>query len=64
MKKYIKITLVHSGIGCTQRQKDTIRGLGLTRPNKSKVLRDTPPVRGMIGKLPHLVRIDEEGITK
>jgi ribosomal protein L30 len=64
MKQYLKITLVRSGIGCTKRQKETIKGLGLTRPNRSAVVEDTQPVRGMIHKIRHMVRIDEEGIGK
>ena len=44
----LKVTLVHSGIGCDGRQRATLKGLGLKRLNKSRVLVDTPQVRGMV----------------
>ena len=56
-QKQIKVTLVRSMIGTKQAHRDTIRGLGLRRLNSTKVLVDTPEVRGMINKLPHLVRV-------
>ena len=58
--KQIKIRLVRSGIGRPKKQKDIIRGLGLKKMNKVKTLNDTPQVRGMINKVPHLVEIVEE----
>ncbi len=54
----IKVTLVRSGINRPQDQKDTIRGLGLTKMHKSVVLNDTLSVRGMIRKVSHLVAIE------
>jgi large subunit ribosomal protein L30 len=54
----LKVTLVRSGINRPQPQKDTIKGLGLTRMNKSVLLKDTPAVRGMIRKVSHLVRVE------
>ena len=54
----LKITLVRSGINRPQDQKDTIRGLGLTRLNKSVVRNDTPAIRGMIRKVSHLVHVE------
>ena len=53
----IHIKMVHSGIGFDQTQKDTLRGLGLRRPNKIVELKDTPAIRGMIYKVRHLVRV-------
>lgn len=44
-----------SGIGRPQRQRDTLRGLGLTKMHKERVLSDTPQIRGMIKKVSHLV---------
>ena len=41
-------------------QRETLIGLGLNRMNKVRELEDTPAVRGMIGKIPHLVEIVEE----
>jgi large subunit ribosomal protein L30 len=53
----LKVTLVHSGIGCDGRQRATLKGLGLKRLNKSRVLVDTPQVRGMVAKVAHLVSV-------
>jgi large subunit ribosomal protein L30 len=54
----IKLTLRGSSIGSTQRQRDTLRGLGLTRVGKTVVVRDSAATRGMIGKVAHLVRVE------
>jgi len=51
----IKVTQRKSAIGRPQRQRDTLRGLGLRKPNQSRILDDTPAVRGMINKVNHLV---------
>ena len=58
MAQKLKVTLVRSPIDRTQKQKDTVRGLGLRRLNSSKVLEDTPAVRGMIRKVQHLVVVE------
>lgn len=54
----LKVTLVRSPIDRTQKQKDTVRGLGLRRLNQHAVLEDTPAVRGMIRKVQHLVTVE------
>ncbi|MCM0034168.1 50S ribosomal protein L30 [Zwartia sp.] len=54
-EKQVKVTLVRSTIGTKQDHRDTVRGLGLRRVNSSKVLKDTPEVRGMINKVDYLV---------
>ena len=54
----LKVTLVRSPIDRTQKQKDTVRGLGLRRLHQSAVLEDTPAVRGMIRKVQHLVTVE------
>ncbi len=54
----VKVTLVASPIGQTQRQRQNLRGLGLTRVGKTVVVRNDPPTRGMIGKVAHLVRVE------
>ncbi|MEC9465145.1 MAG: 50S ribosomal protein L30 [Myxococcota bacterium] len=51
----IKVTQRKSVIGRPQRQRDTLRGLGLRKLNQSRILDDTPAVRGMINKVSHLV---------
>jgi large subunit ribosomal protein L30 len=55
---FIKVTLKKSGIGYPERQKKTLVGLGLKKLNATKVLKDTPAVRGMIRKVSHLVEIE------
>jgi large subunit ribosomal protein L30 len=57
--KQVKVTLVRSTIGTKQSHRDTVRGLGLRRVNSSKVLKDTPEVRGMINKVDYLVTVSE-----
>lgn len=54
----LKVTQVRSGIGRSNRQKLTLKGLGLTRMHKSVLLNDTPAIRGMIRKVSHLVRVE------
>ncbi len=55
----IKITLVKSGIGSTKRQKLTIEALGLHKLNSSVEHEATPQILGMVGKLTHLVKVEE-----
>ncbi len=54
----LKVTLVRSGINRPRDQKETIRGLGLTRMHKSVILNDTTAIRGMIRKVSHLVKVE------
>ena len=58
--KKIKVTQTGSPIGRTDDQQATLKGLGLNKRHRSKVLEDTPSVRGMINKVRHLVRVVEE----
>ncbi|MBI3199854.1 MAG: 50S ribosomal protein L30 [Rhodospirillales bacterium] len=58
--KKIKITQTGSHIGRTDDQRATLIGLGLNKRHRSRELVDTPEVRGMINKVRHLLRIDEE----
>jgi len=58
-QKQIKVTLVRSVIGTKQSHRDTVRGLGLGRINSSRVLEDTPEVRGMVNKVSYLVTVAE-----
>jgi large subunit ribosomal protein L30 len=41
-------------------QRQTLIGLGLNKMHKTRELEDTPAVRGMVAKIPHLVQIIEE----
>ena len=55
----LKVTLKKSVIGSTESQRATVRGLGLKKIRSSKVLVNTPAVRGMIKKVIHLVDVEE-----
>lgn len=57
MSKKIKIKLIHSAIGRSEKQKQTIKGLGFRRLNQIVEREDTPAVRGMIQKITHLVQV-------
>ncbi|RTZ45364.1 50S ribosomal protein L30 [Candidimonas sp. SYP-B2681] len=58
-QKQIKVTLVRSVIGTNKSHRATVRGLGLGRTNSSRVLVDTPEVRGMIRTVDYLVTVSE-----
>ncbi|HPG39503.1 MAG TPA: 50S ribosomal protein L30 [bacterium] len=58
--KKIKITLVRSTVGRLKNQKDTAIALGLNRVNKTVERADTPVIRGMISRISHLVKVDQE----
>ncbi len=54
----VKVTLVGSYIGCTERQRGTLRGLGLTRRGRTVIVRMSAPVAGMLRKVAHLVKVE------
>ncbi|HEV2302520.1 MAG TPA: 50S ribosomal protein L30 [Stellaceae bacterium] len=56
------VTVVQTGsvIGRRHDQAETLKGLGLNKRHRRRVLEDTPAVRGMINKVKHLVRIEDE----
>jgi large subunit ribosomal protein L30 len=56
-KKTLTVTLVKSVAGTRQSHRDTVRGLGLRKINSTRVLEDTPAVRGMINKVSYLVKV-------
>lgn len=56
----IRIKWVRSGIGFSYRQKELIRSLGLRRLNQVAERPDTPQIRGLVAKIPHLVEIVSE----
>lgn len=58
MKK-IKITQVKSGIDRSERQKLTLKALGLTKLNATKEVEATPQILGMVRKVNHLVTVEE-----
>jgi large subunit ribosomal protein L30 len=55
----IRIQYFRSSIGFSVTQKLTVKGLGFGKLNSTRELVDTPALRGMIAKVPHLVRILE-----
>jgi len=58
-EKDLRVRLKRSGIGRPRRQRQTLVGLGLNKVNKTITLKDTPEIRGMINKVPHLVEVIE-----
>ncbi len=60
MAKTIVVKQVGSPIRRPQDQRATLVGLGLNKMHKTRELEDTPSVRGMVAKIPHLVDIIEE----
>ena len=58
--KTITVEQIASPIRREQSQRATLIGLGLNKVRKQRTLQDTPEVRGMIAKLPHLVRVVSE----
>lgn len=57
--KKLKVTQIGSIIGRIPKQEATLIGLGLNKRHRSKVLEDTPAVRGMIEAVKHLVIVEE-----
>lgn len=57
-EKAVKVTQIGSPIGREDYQRATLRGLGLNKMHRTRVLEDTPAVRGMIERVKHLVRIE------
>ncbi|OGP17145.1 MAG: 50S ribosomal protein L30 [Deltaproteobacteria bacterium RIFCSPLOWO2_02_FULL_50_16] len=53
--QYLKVKLVYSAIGCSERQRRVVAGLGLKWMGHEKFLNDTDAIRGMVSKVAHLV---------
>lgn len=53
----LKLTLRRSPIGTTQRQRQTLRGLGLTRVGKTVIVRDGDATQGRIRAVQHLIEV-------
>jgi large subunit ribosomal protein L30 len=56
----LRITWVKSGIGYSEDQKRTLKALGFHRLNQSVVHDNSRSIRGMVNKLRHLVKVEEE----
>lgn len=54
----LKVTQVRSGIGRSEHQRKVLAGLGLGRLHRSRILADNLPIRGMIRKVHHLVKVE------
>jgi len=59
MGEKLQIKLVKSMIGRPEKHRSVLRGMGLTKLNKTVELLDTPSNRGMINKVSHLVKAEE-----
>ncbi len=57
-EKAVRVTQVRSPAGRYAYQRQTLKGLGLNKMNRTRVLEDTPAVRGMILAVKHLIRVD------
>ena len=55
----VKITQIKSGIDRSQRQKDTLKALGLGKIRKTVEHEATPQILGMIEKVNHLIKVEE-----
>jgi large subunit ribosomal protein L30 len=60
MAAVVKITLIKSMIGRPEKHRRVLRGMGLTKLNRTVTLQDTPETRGMIHKVSHLVKTEEK----
>jgi large subunit ribosomal protein L30 len=55
--KKLRLTLVKSIIGLSPKQEGTVKALGLRRMRQQVIHDDTPMIRGMIAKVPHVLEV-------
>ncbi len=60
MSGIVKVTLVKSMIARPEKHRKVLRGMGLTKLNRTVELNDTPSIRGMINKVSHLIKAEEK----
>jgi len=60
MPSTLRITLIKSVIGYSERHKRTVKAMGLHRMHQTVEQPDTPAVRGMIAKVAFLVKVEEK----
>jgi large subunit ribosomal protein L30 len=60
MSGTLKVTLVRSMIGRPEKHRKVLRGMGLTKMNRTVELKDTASIRGMINAVSHLVNVEEK----
>ncbi|MFQ5984207.1 MAG: 50S ribosomal protein L30 [Alphaproteobacteria bacterium] len=58
-KRVLRVTQIASPIGRPKDQRATLIGLGLNKMHRTRLIEDSPAVRGMIRKIPHLVKVEE-----
>jgi len=58
--KKLRLKLTRSIIGLSPKQEATVRALGLRRINQMVLQSDTPTIRGMIAKVPHVLQVTHE----
>jgi large subunit ribosomal protein L30 len=58
MASLIKVTLKRSLSKCTEKQIATLQGLGLRNRSQTKILMDTPAIRGMVLKMQHMLDVE------
>jgi large subunit ribosomal protein L30 len=59
MAQKLKVTLVRSMICRPEKHRKILKGIGLTKMNRTVILENTPSIRGMIQKVSHLVKAEE-----
>lgn len=55
----LKVTQIRSAIGTKPKTRGNLRALGLRGIGKSNVVPDRPEIRGMIARVPHLIKVEE-----
>lgn len=55
----LRVTQVRSSIGAKPKHRGTLRALGLGRIGRTNTLPDRPEIRGMLAKVPHLVKVED-----
>jgi large subunit ribosomal protein L30 len=60
MAETVRIKLVRSPIGTTERVRQTVKGLGLGKLGSERVLQRTAPIEGMLRRVRHLVTVIDE----
>ena len=58
--KKLRIKLIRSLIGLSPSQEATVKALGLRRMHREVIHEDTPTIRGMIAKVPHVLEVSHE----
>jgi large subunit ribosomal protein L30 len=57
-RQELRVTQVRSAIGAKPKHRGTLRALGLRGVGQSNTLPDRPEIRGMLARVPHLVRVE------